>query len=179
MWPCWEPFWGDSEERGVYKTTDGGQTWEKLLYVNARTGCADLAMDPTDPNVLYASMWEFRRTGWSFDSGGENSALYKSTDGGKTWNKIHNGFPEGTLGRLAIAVAPSNNNVLYTVIEAEKDERKGLYRSNDAGASWEQLNNDFGITVRPFYFSRITVDPRNEDVVVKGRVVWFHLQGWR
>lgn len=161
-------LWGDSEERGVYKSNDAGATWEKLLYVDQRTGCADLAMDPTDPNILYASMWEFRRTGWSFESGGAKSALYKSTDAGKTWNKIHNGFPEGKLGRLGIAVAPSNPSVLYTVIEAEKQERKGLYRSNDAGASWEQLNNDFGITVRPFYFSRIVVDPRNEDVVVKG-----------
>ena len=161
-------LWGDSEERGVYKSTDAGTTWEKLLYIDQKTGCADLTMDPSNPNILYASMWEFRRTGWSFESGGANSALYKSTDGGKTWNKIHNGFPEGKLGRLGIAVAPSNPNVLYTVIEAEKNERKGLYRSNDAGASWEQLNNDFGITVRPFYFSRIVVDPKNEDVVVKG-----------
>ncbi|MGD1945911.1 MAG: hypothetical protein ACFB0A_06560 [Croceivirga sp.] len=160
-------LWGDSEERGVYKSSDGGATWEKLLYVNPKTGCADLTMDPTNPDILYASMWEFRRTGWSFESGGENSALYKSTDGGKNWKKIHNGFPEGKLGRLAIAVAPSNPDVLYTVIEAEKNERKGLYRSNDAGDSWEQLNNDFGITVRPFYFSRIVVDPKNEDVVLK------------
>ena len=160
-------LWSDSEERGVYKTSDGGETWEQLLYIDPKTGCADLAMDPSNPNVLYASMWEFRRTAWSFESGGAKSALYKSTDAGKTWNKIHNGFPEGSLGRLAIAIAPSNPQVLYTVIEAEKDERKGLYRSNDAGASWEQLNNDFGITVRPFYFSRINVDPRNEDVVVK------------
>lgn len=161
-------LWGDSDERGVYKSNDGGSSWEKLLYLDAKTGCADLTMDPTDPNILYASMWEFRRTGWSFESGGNNSALYKSIDGGKTWDKIHNGFPSGNLGRLAIAVAPSNPSVLYTAIEAEEDARKGLYRSNDAGESWEQLNNDFGITVRPFYFSRIVVDPKNEDVVVKG-----------
>ncbi len=161
-------LWSDSEERGVYKTTDGGQTWNKVLYVDQTTGCADLAMDPNDPNTLYASMWEFRRTGWSFNSGGDKSALYKSTDGGATWNKIHNGFPEGKLGRLAIAVAPSDSNILYTVIEAEEDTKKGLYRSDDAGANWKQLNNDFGITVRPFYFSRIVVDPRNPDVVVKG-----------
>ena len=160
-------LWSDSDERGVYKSSDGGETWEQLLYINNKTGCADLAMDPNNPEVLYASMWEFRRTAWSFKSGGEKSALYKSRDGGKSWNKIHNGFPEGSLGRLAIAIAPSNTKILYTVIEAEKDERKGLYRSNDAGASWQQLNNDFGITVRPFYFSRITVDPRNEDVVIK------------
>jgi len=161
-------LWSDSEERGVYKTTDGGETWNKILYVDESTGCADMTIDPNDPNILYASMWEFRRTGWSFNSGGDKSALYKSTDAGKTWNKIHNGFPEGKLGRLAIAVAPSNSDVLYTVIEAEDNAKKGLYRSNDAGANWEQLNNDFGITVRPFYFSRITVDPKNEDIVVKG-----------
>ncbi|NQX87005.1 MAG: hypothetical protein HRT67_14090 [Flavobacteriaceae bacterium] len=161
-------LWSDSEERGVYKTTDGGATWNRMLYVDQTTGCADLAMDPNNPNILYASMWEFRRTGWSFNSGGDKSALYKSTDGGATWNKIHNGFPEGKLGRLAIAVAPTDSNILYTVIEAEDDARKGLYRSDDAGASWKQLNNDFGITVRPFYFSRIVVDPKNADVVVKG-----------
>ncbi len=157
-------LWGDSEERGVYKTTDGGTSWNKVLYINQKTGCADLAIDLENPNTLYASMWEFRRTGWSFESGGENSALYKSTDGGATWNKIHNGFPEGKLGRLAIAVAPSNPKILYTVIEAEKDEKKGLYRSDDAGKSWKQLNNDFGITVRPFYFSRIVIERRRRSL---------------
>ena len=161
-------LWGDSEERGVFKSIDGGETWKKILFVDPKTGCADLAIDPNDPLTLYASMWEFRRTAWSFTSGGGNSALYKSTDGGDSWNKIHTGFPEGDLGRLGIAVAPSNPRVLYTVIEAEKDERKGLYRSDDAGKSWKQLNNDFGITVRPFYFSRIVVDPRDENTVVKG-----------
>ncbi|MFS4491911.1 WD40/YVTN/BNR-like repeat-containing protein [Maribacter sp. 2308TA10-17] len=161
-------LWSDNEERGVYKSNDAGETWNKILYVNEKTGAADLAMDPKNPNVLYASMWEFRRTAWSFDSGGNNSALYKSVDAGATWNKIHDGFPAGKLGRLAIAVAPSNTNVLYTVIEAEEEKKKGLYRSDNAGDSWEQLNNDFEITVRPFYFSRIVVDPRDENVVVKG-----------
>lgn len=160
-------LWGDSEVRGVYKSNDGGTTWEKSLYIDQKTGCADLAIDPNNPTILYASMWEFRRTGWSFESGGKKSALYKSIDSGKTWNKIHNGFPEGDLGRLAIAVAPSNSNILYTVIEAEKDEKKGVYRSDNAGNSWKQLNNDFGITVRPFYFSRIVVDPKNPDIVIK------------
>ena len=161
-------LWSDSDERGVFKSTDGGETWSKILYVDEKTGAADMTIDPKDPSILYVSMWEFRRTAWSFSSGGDNSALYKSTDAGKTWNKIHNGFPDGQLGRLAIAVAPSDSNILYTVIEAEDPKRKGLYRSDDAGANWKQLNNDFGITVRPFYFSRITVDPRNPDVVVKG-----------
>ena len=160
-------LWSDSDERGVYKSEDGGKTWTQILYDGPSTGCADLAMDPTNPNILYASMWEFRRTGWSFNSGGEKSALYKSVDGGKTWNKIHNGFPEGKLGRLAIAIAPSSPNILYTVIEAEKQEQKGLYKSLDGGDSWTQSNNDFGITVRPFYFSRIVVDPTNPDVILK------------
>ncbi|MEQ8927586.1 MAG: hypothetical protein RLO81_17350, partial [Fulvivirga sp.] len=161
-------LYSDSEVRGVYKTIDGGKTWNKVLYTDQKTGCSDIIMDPNDPNTLYAAMWEFRRTAWSFNSGGENSALYKSTDGGKTWNKIHNGFPKGKLGRFAIAIAPSNSNRLYAVVESEKDEEKGLYRSDDAGKSWKHLNKDFGLVVRPFYFSRITVDPKNPDIVVKG-----------
>ncbi|MFN8689322.1 MAG: WD40/YVTN/BNR-like repeat-containing protein, partial [Cyclobacteriaceae bacterium] len=98
---------------------------------------------------------------------GLNSALYKSTDGGKTFAKIHNGFPKGKLGRIAVAVAPSNNKILYAVIESEQDKDKGLYRSEDGGASWKHTNGDFGLVVRPFYFSRITIDPKNPDVVVK------------
>lgn len=161
-------LWGDSEERGVFKSSDGGATWEKILYIDQKTGCGDVILDPNDPNTLYASMWEFRRTGWSFESGGNNSALYKSTDAGKTWNKIHNGFPAGKLGRIAVAVAPSDSKRIYAVLETEKDKDKGLYRSDDAGASWELLNGDFGLVVRPFYFSRIVVDPKNPDVVIKG-----------
>jgi hypothetical protein len=161
-------LWNDSEERGLYKTTDGGKTWNKILYVDKTTGCSDLILDPVNPDIIYASFWEFRRTPWSFNSGGNNSALFKSTDAGKTWNKIHNGFPKGKLGRLAVAVAPSNPNILYTVIESEQDRDKGLYRSDDSGASWKQLNNDFEIVVRPFYFSRIVVDPRNPEILVKG-----------
>ena len=160
-------LWSDSEERGVYKSIDGGVSWKKILYVNESTGCADLAIDPENPLVLYASMWEHRRTAWSFESGGENSALYKSNDGGQSWEKIHKGFPKGNLGRLAISIAPSKSNILYTVIEAENDSEKGLYRSEDFGESWNQLNNDFEITVRPFYFSKIVVDPKDPDVLVK------------
>jgi len=163
-------LWGDSEVRGIYKTTDGGQNWEKILYTNPTTGCSDLTMHPNDPNTLYASMWEFRRTGWSFNSGGTNSALYKSTDGGKSWEKIHNGFPDGKLGRIAVAVAPSNPDILYAVIESEKNADNGLYRSDNGGQSWQHLNNDFELTVRPFYFSRIVVDPKNPDKICKAGV---------
>ena len=161
-------LWSDSEDRGVYKSTDGGKTWNNILYIGPSTGAGDVIMDPNNPSILYASMWEFRRSGWSFVSGGKTSALYKSTDSGKTWNKIHNGFPTGDLGRIAIAVAPSDSNVLYSVLETGEKATNGLWKSTNAGTSWEHLNNDFGLTVRPFYFSRITIDPKNPDVVIKG-----------
>ncbi|MCH2223669.1 MAG: hypothetical protein MK066_02790 [Crocinitomicaceae bacterium] len=160
-------LWGPSEERGVYKTTDGGVTWEKIFYVNENTGCSELIMDPKNPDVMYASFWEHRRTAWSFSSGGAFSALYKTTDGGKTWSKIHKGFPEGKFGRIAVALAPSNSNILYSVIEAEDKAKSGMYRSDDGGANWKHMNADFGLVVRPFYFSRIVVDPKDSDVVVK------------
>ncbi|MFT7034172.1 MAG: photosystem II stability/assembly factor-like uncharacterized protein [Cyclobacteriaceae bacterium] len=161
-------LWSDSEERGVYKTTDGGKTWNKILYVGPSTGAADVLMDPSNPNVLYASMWQFRRSGWGFESGGENSALYKSVDAGTTWNKIQNNIPSGKLGRIGIALAPSDSNILYAVIETGEKSTNGLWKSNDAGENWEHLNSDFGLTVRPFYFSRITVDPKNPDIILKG-----------
>lgn len=160
-------LWGDSEDRGVYKSIDSGKTWEKILYVDVKTGASDLVMDPKDPNTLYAAFWEFRRTAWSFNSGGMNSALYKSTDAGKTWKKIHNGFPTGPYGRIAIAVAPSDSKILYAVLEAKEDKDKGLYRSDDGGENWKHLNGNFELVVRPFYFSRISIDPKNPDVVVK------------
>lgn len=160
-------LWGDNEDRGVFKTTDGGKTWNKILFIDAKTGCSDLVMDPTNPDIIYASFWEYRRTAWSFNSGGLKSALYKTTDGGKTWNKIHTGFPSGILGRIAVTVAPSNSKILYAVVEAEKADQKGLYRSDDSGLTWKHLNSDFGLTVRPFYFSRIVVDPKDPETIVK------------
>jgi len=161
-------LWSDSEDRGVYKSLDGGKTWDKILYVGPSTGAADVIMDPNNPSVLYTSMWEFRRSGWDFTSGGRTSALYKSTDSGKTWDKIHTGFPEGDLGRITVAIAPSDTNIIYAVLETGEKATNGLWKSSDTGNSWEHLNNDFGLTVRPFYFSRITIDPKNPDVVVKG-----------
>ncbi len=160
-------LWGNSNERGVYKTADGGKSWEKIFFVNDSTGCSELIMDPLNPNTLYAAFWEFRRTAYSFSSGGYGSALYKSTDAGKTWNKIHGGFPAGKLGRIAVATAPSKANLLYAVLECEKPEQKGLYRSEDGGANWKHLNADFELSVRPFYFSRIVVDPQNPDIITK------------
>ncbi|MEZ4881220.1 MAG: hypothetical protein R2775_02395 [Flavobacteriaceae bacterium] len=161
-------LWNDSEDRGIYKTTDGGKTWNKILYTGPSTGVSDILIDPKNPNILLASIWEFRRTAWGFNSGGENSAIYKSTDSGKTWNKLTNELPTGKLGRIGIAMAPSDSKIIYAVIETGEKETNGLWRSNDSGNSWKHLNNDFGLTVRPFYFSRITVDPKNPDIIVKG-----------
>ncbi len=160
-------LWGDSEERGIYKTEDGGESWNKIKYIDQKTGCSDLIMDPTNPNILYACFWEFRRTAWSFNSGGENSGLFKSTDGGKTWAKIHTGFPAGALGRIAVALAPSNPDILYSVIESEEQEGKGLYRSDDGGKTWIHKNKDFELAVRPFYFSRLVVSPTDPEKVCK------------
>lgn len=157
-------LWGANEERGVFKTSDGGKTWEKVLYVDANTGCASLAMDPQEPDILYAGMWDFRRTPYSFRSGGPGSGLYKSTDGGKTWAKKQTGLPEGELGRITIAVAPSRANIVYAVVEAAKT---ALYRSDDLGESWAELNSSQEITVRPFYFGHLYVDPSNYNRVYK------------
>ncbi len=161
------PLWGDYDGRGVFKSSDGGETWENILEGGLAKGCSDLFMDPNDPNTLYAALWEFRRTAWSFNSGGESSALYKSTDAGKTWKKIHTGFPQGKLGRIGFALAPSNSQLLYAVLETENAEGKGLYRSENGGDSWTQTNNDFELTVRPFYFSRIVVSPHDENIIAK------------
>ena len=160
-------LWDADEERGVYKTTDFGKTWQRVLYVNIDAGCADLCMDPSNPNVLYAAMWEHRRSPDFFESGGPGSGLYKTTDAGLSWVKLRKGLPQGDLGRLAVAVAPSNPNLVYLTVECEDKESKGLYRSEDAGQSWTWVSADFNLTVRPFYFSRLVVDPANEQKIYK------------
>ena len=160
-------LWNAHKTRGVYKTEDGGKTWKQLLYIDENTGLADLAMDAKNPDILYASMWQFRRYPDFFESGGKGSGLYKSTDGGKTWNKIHKGFPAGILGRMAVQPAPSNPKVVYATVESEKRSQNGLYKSTDAGANWKRVNNDFGTVVRPFYFARLVVDPKDENRVYK------------
>lgn len=153
--------WGDNPERGVYKTTDGGTTWKKVLYINERTGCADLIIDPINPNKLYAAMWEYRREPWFFTSGGPGSGLYISFDGGETWKRktSKHGLPKGELGRIGLAVSPSNPKVVYALVEAEK---LGLYRSTDGGFSWN-LQSDKNVGNRPFYYADIYVDPKNEN----------------
>lgn len=153
--------WDDSEHRGVYKTTDGGKTWNKILYNNARTGVGDMVMDPSNPNKLVVAMWEFRRWPWFFKSGGEGSGLYITFDGGQTWQKRgeKEGLPKGELGRIGLAIAPNNPDVIYALVESKKN---ALYGSKDGGFTWKKINDGNDIGDRPFYYADIFVDPKNE-----------------
>ena len=156
--------WGEHPERGVFKTTDGGKTWKKILYNNNKTGVADLVMDPTNPNKLFAAMWEHKRDPWFFKSGGDGSGLYMTHDGGENWKKIteKEGFPKGELGRIGVAIAPGEPNVVYALVEAKKN---ALYKSTDGGFKWRKINDKNDIGNRPFYYSEIYVDPGNENRV--------------
>lgn len=154
--------WGNNEERGIFKTTDGGKNWKKVLYVNDSTGAADLVVDPQNPNKLIAAMWEFGRQPWTFNSGGAGSGLYHSYDGGENWTKVstEDGLPEGDLGRIGLAIAPSSPNVVYALVEADEF---ALYRSTDGGHKWTKRSTDKNIGNRPFYYADIFVDPQNEN----------------
>ena len=156
--------WSSGEERGVFRTTDGGKTWKKVLYVDKDTGCADLSMDPQDPSILYAGMWQFRRQPDFFSSGGPGSGLYRTKDGGETWEKLKNGLPAGNLGRIGVAVAPSRPSTIYAIVEAKKT---ALFRSDDLGEHWKEVNDSFNVQVRPFYFAHIVVDPKDHNRVYK------------
>ncbi len=153
--------WGESSERGVFKTTDGGKTWRKTLYVNEKTGIGDLVVDPINPDKLIAAMWEFRRWPWFFNSGGLGSGLYISYDGGESWEERtdKDGLPEGNLGRIGLAIAPGNTDVIYALVESKKN---ALYVSKDGGFKWNKVS-DKNIGNRPFYYADIYVDPLNEN----------------
>ncbi len=150
------PLWSDSKQRGLYKSTDEGKSWNNVLFINDKTGCADVSIDPIHTNIVYATTWEFRRTPYSFNSGGEGSGMYKSTDGGTTWNELKNGLPLKPFGRIALALSPSAPNNLVAIVESKET---GLYLSRDGGASWKQESSTLNVTARPFYFSTIMFDP--------------------
>ncbi len=151
-------LWNSNTQRGVYKTEDGGKTWKKILYVDENTGCADLEMDPQEHDVLYASMWQFRRKPYFFTSGGKGSGIFKTEDGGKSWKKLKKGLPRGELGRIAIAVSYSRPSTIYATVESKET---ALYRSNDMGESWKKVNETLAVKMRPFYFSNLQVSPEN------------------
>lgn len=157
-------LWSDSPHRGLYRSTDGGRSFERVLYVDEKTGCADVVVDPADPRVVYCAMWQFRRKAWSFSSGGPGSGLYKSTDGGTTWQRLTNGLPSGDLGRIVLAIAPSNSAIVYAMVEARQS---ALYRSTDRGKTWERRSGAVNVTARPFYFAAMAVDPYDPDRVYR------------
>ncbi|HJS23786.1 MAG TPA: hypothetical protein VJ751_05405 [Pyrinomonadaceae bacterium] len=152
---------GPNEERGVFMTTDGGKTWTKTLYIDNQHGVADLEIDPTNPNILYAGMWSFERKPWTHRSGSEKGGVYKSIDGGRTWNKLTNGLPK-LIGRIGIRVAPSNPNVVYAIMEAKDGT---LYRSDDRGETFKMVSKQDSIVSRGFYYTTVRVDPTNENRV--------------
>ncbi len=160
--------WVSNPDRGVFKSTDGGQTWKKILYVDDKTGAITLGMAPSNPQVLYATMWQAYRRHWMLSSGGPGSGIYKTTDGGAQWTNIshHAGLPPGIWGKVTVAVAPSDPNVVYTLMQVKyRGQIGGLFRSDDAGRSWKLMNNSPAITQRAMYYMRVYVDPKDPNTV--------------
>ena len=153
--------WGPNPERGVFMTHDGGKKWEKVLYIDEDTGCSDITMENSNPRIMYAGMWTFRRKPWRFDGGSKKTALYRTMDGGKNWEIIHNGLPEGPMTRIGVQVAQSDPNIVYLVTEIK--DGGTLFRSDDRGENWKKVHDDARINFRPFYYSDIRVDPTNPD----------------
>ena len=164
---------GPNDERGVFRTTDGGESWERVLDRGDRAGAADLCMDPGNPRVLYAATWETLRQPWSFTSGGPGSGIFRSTDGGDTWADLtcNRGLPEGVKGRIGVAVSPAMPGRVWAIVEAEEG---GLFRSDDGGETWQHLTGDANLMQRPWYYSHVVADPRDANTV------WvLNLKAWK
>ena len=156
---------GPSKERGIYKSDDGGKTWKNVLYVDENSGCSDLNMDPNNPRILYAAMWDHRRLPWAVQSGGKGSGLYKSTDGGETWFKIQNGLPN-ELGKMGISVSKANSDKVYALVESDTEkEQGGLFVSEDAGENWNRVSKDHRLISRAWYYIEVFADPVEENTV--------------
>lgn len=155
-------LWAPNPERGVFRSTDGGATWEKVLYVDDHTGAVDMVMDPANPQILYAATYQRLRRAWGFNGGGPGSGIYKTTDGGDTWQELTNGIPAGDKGRIGLAISASSPNILNALIEHADNDAQGTYRSEDGGESWERVNPLNG---RPMYYSEIFIDPNSPDIV--------------
>ena len=153
-------LWNSSKERGVYQTTNGGKNWKKVLYIDDMTGVVDMAMDKNNPNILYAATYQRMRKAWGFNGGGPGSGIYKTTDGGKTWNELTGGLPPGEKGRIGLAASKTRSNIIYATIE--HSDSSGFYRSGNGGRTWKRVNK---LNPRPMYYSHIFVDPNNDDIV--------------
>ena len=151
-----------NEKRGIYKTTDGGQNWEKMLYISDTVGFADLELLPGNPNIVYAAAWKAERKPWTIISGGESNegGIYKSINGGKDWVKLEEGLPKGTIGKIDLAVSPVNSSIVCAVIEAPEKER-GFYKSVDQGKTFAHVSDNIGLVNRPFYYTNVELDPTN------------------
>ena len=157
--------YGPNAERGVFRTTDGGKTWNKVLFKDADTGAIDVTFDPHDPHIAYAALWQVRRQPWNFSSGGPGSGMYRSGDEGATWTEVNgNGLPEGILGRIDVSISGADSRRIYAMVEA-RDTEAGLYRSDDAGRHWQRVNDDGRVRQRAWYFSKIYADPKAVDTV--------------
>ena len=169
--------WGPNAERGIFKSMDGGRTWRKVLYVDERTGAADLAIDPANPRILYAAMWQHVRRPWTMESGGTASGLYRSRDGGETWKKLSGGLPEGIVGKIGISVSASRPERLFALVEAEKG---GLYRSDDGGEKWTRVSENRELIQRAWYYTHVFAHPKNpETVYVLNVGAWRSVDGGR
>ncbi|MDP2584274.1 MAG: hypothetical protein Q8W47_09350, partial [Candidatus Palauibacterales bacterium] len=157
-------MFGPNEQRGVFRSTDGGKTWEKVLYRDENTGAVDLSIDPNNPRVLFAALWQVRRRPWQLVNGGPGSGLYESTDGGSTWTQVQGrGLPPGTLGRLSVSVSGADGEVVYLLVNHKT--KGGLYRSDDGGATWTLVNDSQTIQQRPWYYFRVYADPKDPNTV--------------
>ena len=159
-------IFGSNEERGVYRSKDGGKNWEKVLYRNADTGAVDISMDPNNPRILFATMWQARRSFWNLSSGGPGCGLFRTTDGGDTWEEITRmpGLPDGPLGKMGVAVSPAQAGRVWALIEAV-DEKTGLYRSENYGATWKLVSNNRDLMHRPWYYTHVFADTGNANTV--------------
>ena len=172
---------GPNPERGVFRTTDGGVTWKKILFINDSTGATDLSIDPTNPRIMFAAMWKFQRSPWGMEAGGGRSGLWKSVDGGDTWTDLtaNPGMPKAPIGKIGVAVSPANPRRIYASIEA-KDTLGGIFRSDDGGDNWSRTNGQQQFQVRPWYYSSVTADPTNENVLwVMNLQVWKSIDAGR
>ena len=173
-------LWGASPERGVYRTTNGGESWELVLFVDENTGAIDLAMDPSDPETLFAAMYQRQRTGWGFNGGGPGSGIYRTTDGGASWVELANGLPDGDMGRIGLDIFRGDGNLVFAIVEADKRtpgqgfggsgggaSRNGVYRSTDRGESWEQVSTTNN---RPMYYSPDPGGSQRSGAHLHGRV---------
>ncbi|NIP60680.1 MAG: glycosyl hydrolase, partial [Gemmatimonadetes bacterium] len=172
------PF-GPNPERGVYRSTDGGESWERVLFVSDSTGAVDLSMNPGNPRVLYAAMWRAERKPWTLISGAREGGIYKTTDGGESWTRLEEGLPDGLVGKIGVSVSPADPSRVYAVVEAGGGQG-GVYRSDDAGRSWTRVNADNTYIERPWYYNHIDADPRDPNTVyINGEELWKSTNGGR